>query len=84
MKMTLLFLHISKNVGFQALFDQPKVASLDDVLILNDNFDTPIHIDPRFTLPLNPCQRKTSFPASGRVYDKSEDAVPEPGMFLPR
>lgn len=37
-----------RDVGFQALFDQPKVASLDDVLILNDNFDTPIHIDPRF------------------------------------
>lgn len=35
-----------RNVGFQALFDQPKVASLDDVLILNDNFDVPIHLDP--------------------------------------
>jgi AraC-like DNA-binding protein len=35
-----------RDIGFQALFDQPKVASLDDVLILNDNFDVPIHLDP--------------------------------------
>ena len=35
-----------RDVGFQTLFDQPKVASLDDVLILNDNFDSSIHLDP--------------------------------------
>ena len=34
------------DVGFQTLLDQPKVASLDDVLILNDNFDHPIHLEP--------------------------------------
>lgn len=37
---------IYRNVSFQALYDQPKVASLDDVLILNDNFEEAIHIHP--------------------------------------
>lgn len=48
-----------RDVGFQTLYDQPKVASLDDVLILNDNFDEPIHLNPPVA-PLKDTLNKTN------------------------
>lgn len=34
------------NMSFQTLYDMPRVASLDNVIVLNDNFDEPIQNDP--------------------------------------
>lgn len=38
--------HVYSDMSLFALYDQPKVAELDGVLILNDNFDSSIHLDP--------------------------------------
>ncbi len=38
--------HVYSDMSLFALYDQPKVAELDGVLILNDNLESSIHLDP--------------------------------------